>query len=129
MGAAGAGGAVAAAADDPAVGPNLDLQDGRVLGAADGGEGAAAAPATALRRRKIVLLDDGREMGVVAAAWPRLAGLLAAPPPGRGRWVRGRWGQGGADAGLGLAAEELLLTEAELGAELFDLLFEEGLAL
>src|SRR6516165_901970 len=53
----------------------------------------------------------------------------SVPPTGAGRWVRGRWGQGGADAGLGLAAEELLLTEAELGAELFDLLFEEGLAL
>jgi hypothetical protein len=66
---------------------------------------------------------------VVTAARPRPAGLLAAPSPGQGYRVAGRWGQGDGGAGLGLAAEEVLLAEAERGAELFDLLFKEGLAL
>jgi hypothetical protein len=70
-----------------------------------------------------------RALVALLGTWPRPAGLLAAPPPERGRGTRGRRGQGGGSAGPGLAAEELLLAETELGAELFDLLFEEGFAL
>lgn len=109
------------------MGLDLDLQDGGIRGAADGSEGAAAAPAPARRARDVPVLDNGGQVRVVAAAWPLLAALLAAGPA---RWVVGAGGgRGSSGAGLGLAAEELLLAEAQLGAELFDLLLEEGLAL
>jgi hypothetical protein len=119
-----AGGAIAVAADEPTVCLDFDLQDGGVRGAADGREGLAAAPATARRCREFVLFDNRGQVGVVAAARSRPAGLLAASLSGRGSWTRrGRWGSG---AGLGLFAEELLLAETQLSAELFDLLLEMG---
>src|SRR5262249_55933096 len=46
--------------------------------------------ATTLLRGEFVLREDRREVGMVTAARPRPSGLLAAPPPGRGRRVRGR---------------------------------------
>src|SRR5262249_61071381 len=52
---------------------------------------------------------------------------LAAPPPGWG--VRAGGGRGGGGAGFGLAAEELLLAQPQLSAELFVLLLEQGFAL
>jgi hypothetical protein len=116
-------------ADEPAMGPDFDFQDGGVLGTAEGGKGSAAAPAQALLRGEFVLFADGGEVGVVTAARARPAGLLAAPSAGRRGRVRGGWNRGGSGAGLGLRAEELLLAETELGAELFDLLLEEGLPL
>src|SRR5439155_10501218 len=97
--AAAAGRAVAVAADHPAMGPNLDLQDGGILGAADGGERAAAAPAATLVARDLPLLQDGGQVGVVAAARPRPAALVAAGAARRGRVTGGRrgrgWGRGG----------------------------------
>ena len=76
--------------------------------------------------RDLDVLDDGRQVGIVAAARPRVAALLAARSAGGSRGRRRRRGRG---AGLRLAAEELLLAEAQLGAELFDLLLEKGFAL
>ena len=46
-------------ADEAAMGLDLDLQDGGVRGAADRGEGAAAALATALRGGEFVFFGDG----------------------------------------------------------------------
>src|SRR5436305_5845785 len=123
MNAAGAGGAIAVPADDAAMGLDLDLQDGGILGAADGSEGVAAALAPAGRVGEFPVLVNGGQVGVVAAAWPPLAALLA-PAPAR-RVVAAVGGRGGGDAGFGLAAGELLLAEAQLGAELFDLLLEQ----
>lgn len=61
----------------------------------------------------MVILDDGREMGIVTSFGTGLAGLLASGPT---RWRVGgvgprgrRFGRGG---GLGLSAEELLFAEA-----------------
>lgn len=71
--------------------------------------------------------DDG-EVRVVAMARPRTARLLAVPPGRGSRSGRSR-GRGGSGAGLGLATEKLLLAQTQLGAELFDLLLEEGLPL
>ena len=110
MGAAGTGGAVAVAADQAAMGLDLNLQDGGVLRATDGSERAAAAPATARVARDLRLLNHGGQVRIVAAAWPLAAALLAAGPAG---WVVAAGGsRAGSDAGLGLAAEELLLAEA-----------------
>ena len=114
------------AADDATMRLDRDLQYGGILRAADGSEGAAAAAAIARLARDLPVLDHGGQVGVVAAAWPLLAALLAA---GTARWVTGAGGRGGRGARLGLAAEELLLAETQLGAELFDLLLEESLTL
>ena len=109
------------------MGLDLHLQEGGILGTADGGEGPAAAAAVAAVAGELMVLDHGGQVGMVATAWPRLAALLAARAPWRGGG-RGRgWGGGG--SGLRLAAEELLLAEAQLGAELLVLLLEQGLAL
>jgi hypothetical protein len=99
------------AADEAAVGPDLDLQEGGVLGAADGGEGSAATLTAALRAGDFPVLHDGGQMGIIAASRPWLAGLLAAWSAG---WVvvGGGGGGRGRGRGLGLAAEELLLAEA-----------------
>src|SRR5207253_1888361 len=108
--AAGTGGAVAVAADKAAIGLDLDLQEGGVLGAADGGERAAAAPAVALVAGQRVLLGDRGQGSMVPAARPRPARLRAAPPGWGVAARRGRDhpGRGGS---LGLAAKELLLAE------------------
>ena len=71
-------------------------------------------------------LGDNGEVRIITAAWPLLAALLAARPAGGGLGPRRR---GGRAAAFGLTAEELLLAESQLGAELFDLLLEEGLTL
>jgi hypothetical protein len=116
------------AADEAAMGLDFDLQEGGVLGAADGGEGAAAGPAAALLPRDLVFFDEGGQVGIVAAAGPRPTGLLAAPPGVRARGPKGRRA-GGRDAGFALAAEELLLAETQLGFECGDALLEGGFAL
>ncbi|MBV8383049.1 MAG: hypothetical protein JOZ63_10595 [Planctomycetaceae bacterium] len=77
-----------------------------------------------------MVLDDGREVGIIAAFRAGSAALLAARPPrrrvGAGR-VRGR--RDGRRGGLGLAPEELLLAESEQGLEPVDLGLELGLAI
>src|SRR5438270_603188 len=115
MSVAGTGGPVAVAADEATMGLDLDLQEGGVLGAADGGERTAATPAAAPVARNLPILDHDRQMGMVTTTRPRPAGLLAAPAA----WRRGSRGsrrrRHGRGAGLGLCAEELLLAEAQLG--------------
>src|SRR5438128_1479800 len=94
------GGAVAVAADDAAMRLDFDLQNRGILGAANGGEGAATAAAVALVPGDLLVLQDGGQVGVVAAAGPGPARLLTASPPGRrGRAGRGR-GRRGSGAGL-----------------------------
>jgi hypothetical protein len=113
MGGTGAGGPRASAADDPAMGAAVDLQDDRILGARKVIEGRAAPRAAAPLGGESVILDDGREVGIVASFGPRLARLLASGPThwrvGRGGERGRRLGRGG---GLGLSTEELLLAEA-----------------
>jgi hypothetical protein len=116
------GRAIAAAADEAAIGLDLDLQNGGILGAADGGEGSATTVAMAVCGGDLAFFDEGGEVAVIASLRTWLAPLLAAWPSG---WSvgggRGRC-RGGSGRGLGLFAEELLLAETQLGAELFVLL-------
>jgi hypothetical protein len=78
----------------------------------------------------LVVLDDGREVGIVTPPGPRLAGLLAS---GATRWRIGRGGEWGRRLGrggsLGLSTEELLFAEAEESLEPLDLGLELSLAL
>jgi hypothetical protein len=113
MGGTRAGGAIAAATDDPAMGADVDLQEDRILGAGEVVEGPAAPRATAPLGGELVILDDGREVGIVASPGARLARLLASGPT---RWRVGRGGERGRrlgrGGGLGLSTEELLFAEA-----------------
>jgi hypothetical protein len=78
MNAAVAGGAITVPADEATMGLDVDLQEGGILGAADGGEGASAVATTALVAGEDVVLDEGGQVGIVAASRTGLAGLLAA---------------------------------------------------
>src|SRR5207244_4666627 len=109
--------------------PDLDLQDGGILGAADGGEGAATAPAVALGAGDLTILDDGGQVSIVAAARPRPAALLAAWPAAWGLGAVRSLARGGGGGGFGLAAEELLLAETHQGFEFGDPLFKACFAL
>jgi hypothetical protein len=94
------------------MGPDIDLEDDRILGAGEVVERLAAPRATAPLGGELVVLDDGREVGIVASFGPRLARLLASRPT---RWRVGRGGERGrrlGRGGLGLSAEELLFAEA-----------------
>jgi hypothetical protein len=113
MGGTRAGGAIAATADDPAMGSDIDLEDDRILGTGEVVEGLAASGTTALLGSELVILDDDGEMGIVTPLGTGLARLLASGPT-RWRVSRGvergrRLGRGG---GLGLSTEELLFAEA-----------------
>ena len=112
MGGTRAGGPIAATADDPAMGSDIDLEDDRILGAGEVVEGLAASRATALIGGELVVLDDGREVGIVTPLGTGLAGLLASGPT---RWCLGRGGERDGrlgSGGLGLSTEELLFAEA-----------------
>ena len=94
------------------MGANLDLENDRILGAGEVVEGLAAPRATAPLGGQAVILDDGREVGIIAPLGPRLAGLLASGPT---RWRGGRIGERDrrlGRGGLGLSAEKLLFAEA-----------------
>jgi hypothetical protein len=77
-----------------------------------------------------VVFGHGREMGIVTPLWARPARLLASGPT---RWWVGRSGERdrrfGRGGGLGLSAEELLLTEAKQGVKPRDFGLELGLAI
>jgi len=75
-----------------------------------------------------VVLDHGREMGIIAAVGPRTAALLAPGPTRRWGGVRRRAGRFGRRGGLGLSTEELLLPEAEQRLEPVHLGLELSLA-
>jgi hypothetical protein len=110
------------------MGPDLDLQDDRILGAGEVGEGPATPSTPALLGRQDLIFRDSREVRVVASGRSGPAGSLAPRSPWG--WVQGlRGGGSGRCGGLGLAAEELLLAEAELGLESFDLGLELSLAI
>ena len=95
------------------MGTDLDLQDRGVVGAGEGGEGLSAAGTSLLFGGQFEDLFDGGQVGVVAAFGSRLSPLLSA-----GSWRSGRAGEALAGGrGVGLASEELLLAEAELGLE------------
>jgi len=118
------------AANDPPMGPNLDLQDDGILGAGEVGEGLTTPRATALLRRKDLRFVNGRKMGVIASlrTWP--TGLLAARPTRRGVGAGRIWGRRSRRrGGLGLAPEELLLAKTDQCLEPLNFNFELGLAL
>jgi hypothetical protein len=121
------GRAVAVATDEAAMGLDLDLENSGIRSAADGGKGAAATPAAAFVAGDFMLLGDRGQVRIVAAAWPFVAALLATRPAGWGIGGCCR-GRGSSGAGFGLAAEELLLAQTQLGAELFVLLAQKGFA-
>jgi hypothetical protein len=102
--------------------PDVDLQNDRIVAAGEVVEGLAAPRAAALIGGELVVLDDGREMGIVASLGTGFARLLTSGPTrwrvGRGRQRGRRWGRGG---GFRLSAEELLLAEAEEGLKPLDL--------
>ena len=60
------------------MGPDLDLQDGGLVGAGEGREGLSAAGAPLLFGGQFDDLLDGGQVGVVAALGSRLAPLLSA---------------------------------------------------
>jgi hypothetical protein len=129
MNGTGTTGPIAAAANDAAMGPDVDLQDEGILGAGEVGERLTAPRAKALLGGQDVVLGDGGEVGVIASLGPGLTGSLAARPPWRRVGVgRIRDGRCGGRGGLGLAAEELLLAESEQGLKSVDLGLELGLA-
>ena len=111
------------------MGPDLDLQDDRILGAREVREGLAALRTTAPLGGEFVVLDDGRKMGIIAPLRTRPAALLASGPTrwrlGGGRQRGRRFGRGG---GLGLSAEELLLADAKQRLKPIDLGLKLGLA-
>jgi hypothetical protein len=111
------------------MGPDIDLEDDRILGTGKVVEGLAALRTTTLLRGELVVLDDSREVGIITSFGTGLAGLLASGPTrwrvGRGGERGGRWGR---SSGLGFSTEELLLTEAEQSLKPLDLSFELGLA-
>ena len=130
MGGTRAGRPIAATADDPAMGPDIDLQDDRILGAREVVEGLATPRAAALvggqelgpRRR-----PGGGNNRVASDRAGRVAGRAAVVA------VASAWDASGAAGvgrrgGLGLSAEELLLAEAEQGLKPLDLGLELGLA-
>jgi hypothetical protein len=71
---------ITAAVNNPAMSPDLDLQDDGILGAGEVGERLTAPRAPALLRRKDLRLVNGRKVGVIASlrTWPT---KLLAPWP------------------------------------------------
>ena len=121
MGGTGTGGPIAASADDPAIGSDVDLEEDRILGAGKVVEGLAAPRATALIGGELMVLDDGREVGIVASLGTGLAGLLTS---GATRWRVDRSDERGrrlGRGGLGRSTEELLLAEPKPGLKPVDL--------
>jgi hypothetical protein len=110
------------------MGSDIDLENDRILGTGEVVEGLAAPRATALIGVELVVLEDGREMGIVSPFGTGLAGLLTSGPT---RWRVGGGGERGrrlGGGGLGLSTEELLFAEAEESLEPGDLGLELGLA-
>src|SRR5512135_715249 len=125
MSATGAGGTLASPPVEPAMGADLDLQHGGVVGAGEGSGRQSAPGATPLFRRQFQDLLGGGEVGVVTAFGPRPPSLLSAGP---WRSPHGGWAVGGGRR-IGLASEELLFEGPDAGLELLVLLVEELLAL
>src|SRR5205823_1741460 len=127
MSGTGASRPIATATDDPAMSPDLDLQDGRVLGAREVREGLATPRTTGVFGEEFVILDDGRELGIIASPGTGPTALLTARPPrqwrGGGRRRDRRCGRRGR---FGLSAEELLLAEAQQRLKPVDLGLELG---
>jgi hypothetical protein len=116
-------------ADDPAMRPDIDLQDDGILGAREVVEGLAAPRTTTRIGGKDNVLDDDWEVGIVTPFWPWLARLLTSGPT---RWCLGRVCERGRRFGRGgrfcLSTEELLLAEANEGLQPLVLGLEFGLA-
>jgi hypothetical protein len=122
--ATGAGGAVTPPAIDPPMGADLDLQDRAVVGPGEVRDGLPAMGTPPLSGGAFEDLFD-RGQVVISAAWVSGSPPLLSAPPWRGG-ARCDALDGG--RGVGLAPEELLLAEAELGLEPSDLVFERRLA-
>jgi len=151
--AAGAGGAVALAVDDAAMGFDIDLQDGGVVGAGKDSEGLAAVLTAALVVGQVTDLLGRGQVGIIASAVSFAATLLAAGAARRfavirrgyrggkrrrvsglrrrrqvSLWLVGSQGIGGV-AGLGTATEEAVAEVAVFGLKLGELLLEQVFAL
>src|SRR5579862_8201516 len=121
------GGAVAASADDAAVGADLDLDQGGGMGlTAARGVGQAAGGAAALVGGELGDLVGGREVLEGASGVARASALLATGAPGGGGG--GRWTVGGVCqsvgpvAALATAAIQALLEEPNLGLQVVEAL-------
>ena len=112
------------------MGPDVDLQDGGILGAWEIGEGLTTLRAAALVGRKDLVFDIGEEVGIIAAFRTGPTALLATR---LSRWCVGVGRNQGRRSrrrgGLGLTPEKLLLAKTEQRLEPFVLDFELGLAL
>src|SRR5262249_47035138 len=136
MHATGAGGAIAAAADNPAVGLDVHFEEGGVVSAGEVSERLAALGTALLVGRQSQEFLGGRQLTVVAAAVSGVTALLSAGRSaavlGRGRvgvggrrvavraGSRGRGQLVGAWSCLGATAEVLLAQEAQLRFEFGD---------
>ena len=70
------------------MGSDIDLQDDRILGSGEVVEGLAASGTPAPIGCELVILDEGREVGIVTPLGTGLTGLLTSGPT---RWRVGRW--------------------------------------
>jgi hypothetical protein len=141
--AARAGGPVAAAANQTAMGADRHFEDGGdVRGAAAGRERLTAGDAVPLVGGQVGRRVRGGEVIVVAAAVTGASALMAAAAAGRGRPGRGGAGLGrgvvgGGSAGQGVgdvmafaaAAVEALFEQADFGLEVGNVLLELAAAL
>jgi hypothetical protein len=72
-----AGGSITTAANDSAMGPDIDLQDGGILSAWEIGERLTTPRATALVGRQDLVFDNLGEVGIIAALRTGPTALLA----------------------------------------------------
>jgi hypothetical protein len=109
-----AGGSITAAANNPAIGPDFDLQNYGILGAREVGERLTTPRATALLQWNNLRVVHRRKVGIITSLRTRPTKLLAARQPWRrigSERIRDRWSR--CSSGLGLTPKELLLAKTD----------------
>ncbi len=100
------------ASDNPPMGANLDLQNGRIFRTTDGLKGSFTLGTATVVAGKFRIFDVGGQMAVIAPAMPLLTALLTTRPLGGAccGWRPGELWLGGR-CRFRLAAEELLFPQ------------------
>jgi hypothetical protein len=106
------------------MGPDSDFEDLALVGARKGSERLAAVWAALVVVGEIAVLEDGREVGVVASGRAGATRLLAACAGRLGSRARVVGLVGAGRGGFGLASVEQLLEEADFGLEFGDAKFK-----